>query len=254
MEGGIEGAHPWGASIIPPPAHLGGLGGIPPSATAIPVTHCRGEPGALLFASADDPLPELEGHVGDVAGAGDGGGMERCQVRGRDGGPARSLEIDGHQFFFHQHNKGTGVLKAWGGGRWLLLAETPPPHHHHPLRRATPAERTSLSCLGALHGEEVDDTGGEVERGQSLALQHADTVSVAIACPRHPPVEDDEGVPGWDEAACIRSQTPQSIFPGSLGPPPSRPSPPPPSCPPHQSSPPMPRGRTPTRRSAREFC
>lgn len=126
MEGGIEGAHPWGASIIPPPAHLGGLGGIPPSATAIPVTHCRGEPGALLFASADDPLPELEGHVGDVAGAGDGGGMERCQVRGRDGGPARSLEIDGHQFFFHQHNKGTGVLKAWGGGRWLLLAETPP--------------------------------------------------------------------------------------------------------------------------------
>lgn len=30
MEGGMEGAHPWGASIIPPPAQPGGLGGIPP--------------------------------------------------------------------------------------------------------------------------------------------------------------------------------------------------------------------------------
>lgn len=168
----------------------------PPLGGCIPITHHGGEPGALLLAGADDPLPELEGDVGDVAGAGDGGGVERCQVRGRDGGPARRLQVDGHQLFLHQHHEGTGVLIAWGGERRLLMAENPP-------RTAMPGSpgppqqgHTSLGGLGALHGEEVDDAGGEVERGQGLALQHADAVPVAVAGSWHPPTEDDEGVPG----------------------------------------------------------
>lgn len=85
----------------------------------------------------------------------------------------------------------------------MAAANGDPPPLWHPLK-ATPSGPTSLGHLGALHGEEVDDTGGEVERGQGLALQHAHTVPVAIAGPRHPPAEDDEGVPGWDEAASVR--------------------------------------------------
>lgn len=64
------------------------------------------------------------------------------------------------------------------------------------LPRAGLVGRTSLGHLGALHGEEVDDTGGEVKRGQCLALQHTDAVPVTVAGPWHPPIEDDEGVPG----------------------------------------------------------
>ena len=90
--------------------------------------------------------------------------------------------------------------------------DTPLPRRHR-LPGATPVGRTSLGRLGVLHGEEVDDAGGEVKRGQGLALQHADTVPVTVAGPRHPPAEDDEGIPGWDEAASIRAWTPQSIFP-----------------------------------------
>lgn len=83
------------------------------------------------------------------------------------------------------------------------------PPHHHPLPGVTLAGRTSLRHLCTLHGEEINDTGGEVQRGQGLALQHADTVPVTIAGPWHPPTEDDEGVPAWDEAAAIRPWTPK---------------------------------------------
>lgn len=101
-----------------------GLSRTPPHT---PITDRRGLPGALLLAHTDDPLPELEGHVGDMAGAGDGRGVERCQVWGRDGGPARRLQVDGHQLLLHQHHEGLGVFKAWGGEKWLLHVETPKP-------------------------------------------------------------------------------------------------------------------------------
>jgi len=186
-----------------------------------------------------------------VAGASDGGGVERRQVRGGDGGPARRLEVDGHQLFLHQHHEGTGVLKAWGGGgRRLLLAETPTTSTPL-LPGAAPAGRTPLGCLGALHGEEVHDAGGEVERGQGLALQHADAVPVAVAGPRHPPAEDDEGVPGGMKQSPSDPGHRTATSPQAMSP---QPSPAAWGGGDARAAPPAPRGRTPTRRFARGFC
>lgn len=57
-------------------------------------------PALLRSASVDQPLPEFRGDAGDVAGAGDGGGVEGSQVGSGQGGPPRGLEVNYHKLLF----------------------------------------------------------------------------------------------------------------------------------------------------------
>lgn len=61
-------------------------------------------------------------------------------------------------------------------------------------------ERTILGPR-AMHREEVDDTGGEVQCHQGFSLQHAHAVAVTIAGAGHATAEDDEVLAAQGEEA-----------------------------------------------------
>lgn len=52
-----------------------------------------------------------------------------------------------------------------------------------------------------MHGEEVNDTGGEVQCHQGFGLQHAHAVAVTIAGAGHATAEDDEVLAAQGEEA-----------------------------------------------------
>lgn len=59
-------------------------------------TYHGGEVCVLLSASGDDPLPQLQGDVGDVVGAGDGGAVKGGQVGRLDWWPTSRLQVNHH--------------------------------------------------------------------------------------------------------------------------------------------------------------
>lgn len=69
----------------------------------------------LLEPGADDALPEAGGHVGGVAGARDGRGVQRCQVRRGHRGPAGGQKVNHHQLLLQQDDHGRGVIELWKG-------------------------------------------------------------------------------------------------------------------------------------------
>lgn len=76
-----------------------------------------GEVRVLPAARGDDPLPQLEGDVGDVVGAGDGGAVQRGQVGRLHGRPARRPQVQHHQLLLGQHQQRIGVVEGWGTGQ-----------------------------------------------------------------------------------------------------------------------------------------
>ena len=67
----------------------------------------------LLLPGADDPLPQPDGDVGDVVGAGDGRRVQWGQVRRGDRRPAVGHEVNNNQLLFQKNHKGCGVIKLW---------------------------------------------------------------------------------------------------------------------------------------------
>lgn len=68
----------------------------------------------LPAAGGNDPLPQLQGDVGDVVGAGDGRAVQGGQVGRLDRRPTRRLQVDHHQLLLGQHHQGVGVIKGCG--------------------------------------------------------------------------------------------------------------------------------------------
>lgn len=79
-------------------------------------TYHGGEVCVLLAARGDDALPQLQGDVGDVVGAGDGGAVQGGQVGRLHWRPTSRLQVNHHQLLLGQHHQGVGVVKGWGTG------------------------------------------------------------------------------------------------------------------------------------------
>lgn len=80
-------------------------------------THTQTHPvcvlAALSASSTDQPLPEFGRDAGDVAGAGDGGGVQRSQVRRGHRRPAGGQEVDDHQLLLQENHQRRRVIKVW---------------------------------------------------------------------------------------------------------------------------------------------
>lgn len=75
-------------------------------------TYHGGEVRVLLAARGNDALPQLQGDVGDVVGAGDGRAVQGGQVGRLHRGPTSRLQVNHHQLLLGQNHQGTGIVKG----------------------------------------------------------------------------------------------------------------------------------------------